>query len=86
MMDTLKIEDAPKFHATDQPTRIARILAKEKGVAVGRAYYGKGMKVLCHTHVGDEYIHVIGGTGIFRTRDKEVVARAGTTLTLEPGE
>lgn len=85
-MDILEIEDAPKFHAPDQPMRIARILAQEKGVAVGRAYYGKGMKALFHSHVGAEYIHVIRGTGIFRTHDREVVASAGTTLTLPPGE
>jgi quercetin dioxygenase-like cupin family protein len=85
-MDIHSIEDAPRFHAPNQPSRVARILAQEEGVAVGRGYYGKGMKALFHSHVGNEYIHVIGGTGIFRTHDKEVVAKAGQTLKFEAGE
>jgi len=85
-VDLYSLEGAPKFQAPGQASRIARILAQESGVAIGRAYYGKGMKAPYHSHVGVEYIHVLGGTGIFRTRSKEVVARAGQTLKFEAGE
>ncbi len=85
-MKVSKIKEVPKFHAPDQLRRIARILGVEEDVAVGRASYGKGMKSQFHSHKGPEYIHVIGGKGVFRTRGQEVIASPGTTLRLEPGE
>ena len=81
-----ELKESAKFHAPNQSARIARILAEDDRVAVGRAYYGKGMKAQFHSHSGDEYIHVIHGKGIFRTHEREVVAKTGTTLKLEAGE
>ena len=85
-MKVSEIKDSPRFHAPDQDRRIASILADQDGVTLGRAFYGKGMKAPFHTHQGVEYIHVIAGEGIFRTREREVIAKPGALLRFEPGE
>jgi len=79
-------KEYPTFHAPNQRQRIASILAEDDQVAIGRARYGKGMKAPFHSHVGEEYIHVVRGKGIFRTRTGEVTARKGMTIRFAPGE
>ena len=85
-MKVSRIEEVPKFHAPNQNSRTASILAEEDGVVFGRAFYGKGMKAPFHSHQGEEYIHVIGGKGIFRTHKVEATAESGATLRFEAGE
>jgi quercetin dioxygenase-like cupin family protein len=85
-LDVSKLRESPTFHAPGQRQRIASVLAEDDDVAIGRARYGKGMKAPFHSHVGEEYIHVIRGKGVFRTRTKEITATSGTVIRFAPGE
>lgn len=44
------------------------------------------MKAPFHSRQGEEYIHVIGGRGIFRTHKMEVTAESDAILRFEPEE
>lgn len=76
----------PTFHAPGQTERIVTLIAEDDHIAIGKGLYGKGVKAPYHSHKGEEYVLILHGRGIFRTRSDEVLAKQGMTLRFAPNE
>jgi quercetin dioxygenase-like cupin family protein len=74
------------LHAPNQKDRKVTLIAEDDSLAIGRGNYGKGTKAPFHSHEGEEYVHILRGSGVFRTRSGEALATEGMTLRFAPNE
>lgn len=76
----------PTFHAPRQNERIVELILEGDHLAIGKGHYGRRVKAPFHSHAGEEYVHILHGRGVFRTRTGRVVATEGMTLRFAPKE